>query len=409
MFERNLHLTPEVVLKEIGGMSNFDYYVGQREEIKHKIIQSDIEKFIQLSGDNNPIHSDKEFALETHLKDPVAHGMLGVNFISNVIGNKLPGAGALWLSQTLEFASPARVGDTLTIEVTVKSIFELEKILILETLITKNDGVVVTRGTAKVKVLSKKSKEVAAKDQINNKVAIVIGGSGGIGSAISKELAQNEFKVMASFKSDDYQANKLMQEIKELKGICQTYRSDLSSSEEIETLISETISLYGTVSHVIFCASSPLENRSLKDLKWENFMTHINVNTRMFFEITQRLVPIFQAQGSGNIIGIGSSVTDSPPAYWLPYVTAKSSLLGLMKGLAIELGPMNIRVNLVSPATIETPLTSNFTERSKLITIKETPLKRLTRTIDVAQTVSFLASEKSSHITGQNIKITGGA
>jgi 3-oxoacyl-[acyl-carrier protein] reductase len=80
-----------------------------------------------------------------------------------------------------------------------------------------------------------------------------------------------------------------------------------------------------------------------------------------------------------------------------------------MKGLSIELGPMNIRVNLVSPSIVETPLTSNFTERSKLITIKETPLKRLTKPSDVAQTVLFLASENSVHITGQNIKINGGA
>jgi 3-oxoacyl-[acyl-carrier protein] reductase len=396
-------------LKEMGDMSKFDFYVGQREEIKHKIIQSDIEKFIALSGDNNPIHSDKEFALETHLKDPVAHGMLGVNFISTVIGNKLPGAGALWLSQTLEFVSPARVGDNLTIEVIVKSIFELEKILNLETLITKNNGEVVTRGTAKVKVLSKKSKEVVVETKNVNKVAIVIGGSGGIGGAISKALAQNNFKVMVSYKSDDHQANRLMQEIKELNGICRTFRSDLSSIEEIETLISETMSLFGSVSHLIICASSPLENKPIKDLSWKNFMMHINVNTRIFFELTQKLVPIFQAHGSGNIIGIGSSVTDNPPANWLPYVTAKSSLLGLMKGLAIELGPMNIRVNLVSPSTVETPLTSNFTERSKLITIKETPLKRLTRPSDIAQTVLFLASENSVHITGQNIKINGGA
>ncbi len=390
-------------------MSNFHFYVGQREELKHKIKQSDIEKFIELSGDNNPTHSDKNFALETHLKEPVAHGMLGVNFISTVIGNKLPGPGALWLSQTLEFVSPARVGDNLTIIVTVKSVFELERILNLDTLVTKNNGEIVTRGTAAVKVLSNKLNTVVEQRKTNNKVAIVIGGSGGIGSAISKELAMNEFKVMVSYKSDDYQATKLMQEIKMTSGICQTFCSDLSSSEEIETLISETVSLFGTVSHLIICASSPLENKSLIDLKWENFMKQININARIFFEVTQKLVPIFQANGGGNIIGIGSSVTDNPPPNWLPYVTAKSSLLGLMKGLAIELGPMNIRVNLVSPSMIETNLTSNFTERSKLMTIKDTPLKRLTNPSDVAETVLFLASEKSAQITGQNIKINGGS
>jgi len=107
-------------------MKNLNFYVGQQEVIKHKIRESDITKFVDLSGDKNPIHLNKAFASQVNLKGPIAHGMLGVSFISSVIGNKLPGPGALWLSQSLDFLSPARVGDNLTITVKVKSIFDLE-------------------------------------------------------------------------------------------------------------------------------------------------------------------------------------------------------------------------------------------------------------------------------------------
>lgn len=319
-------------------MADFNFYVGQLEVIKHKLKQSDVTRFIELSGDNNPIHSDKDFASKTHLKGPIVHGMLGVNFISNVLGNKLPGPGALWMNQTLDFVSPARVGDNLTITVIVKSVFELEKTLTLETIITKNNEELVTRGIATVKVLSDR-KNGSFKQKIKpGKVAIVIGGTGGIGAAISMELALNGYKIMICHKSDENRATKLLNEIQGRDGVCQTFMSDLSSPEDIETLISETHSLYNSISHLVFCASPGLIMKPIYELSWDDFVRQLNVHTRILFEVTQKLLPVFETNGNGNIIAIGSSVTDNPPSGWLPYVTAKSSLVGLVKGMAKELG-----------------------------------------------------------------------
>lgn len=390
-------------------MTRFNFYVGQQEQVKHKLKATDVSKFRELSGDNNPIHSDKKFTSKTHLKDPIAHGMLGVNFISSVIGNKLPGSGALWMSQTLEFISPARVGDNLTITVIVKLVFELEKILTLETIITKNNGELVTRGIATVKVLSSGNNDDPLLQANPSKVAIVIGGSGGIGSAISAELARNGYKVMISFKSDEGRATKLVDEIEGKNGICQIFKSDLSNLEDIETLISETISLYGSVSHLIFCASPSLSYKPINELSWEDFMLQVTVHVRILFEVTQKLIPVFQANGYGNVIAIGSSFTDNPPTNLSPYIAAKSSLVGLMKGMAKELGPKKIRVNVISPSFVETLLSANVTERSRLITKKNTPSNRLTLPTDVSDAVLFLAEEKSSQISGQNIIISGGA
>ena len=77
--------------------------VGDKATLQHKITQNDIEKFVDLTGDDNKLHIDKDYAARTSFKKPVVHGMLGASFISTIIGTKLPGDGALWFSQTLEF------------------------------------------------------------------------------------------------------------------------------------------------------------------------------------------------------------------------------------------------------------------------------------------------------------------
>jgi len=89
--------------------------VGDNAQLVHKITLNDVEKFINLTGDDNKLHFDNDFARKTEFKKPVVHGMLGASFISTLIGTKLPGDGALWYSQTLEFLRPVRINDTVTV------------------------------------------------------------------------------------------------------------------------------------------------------------------------------------------------------------------------------------------------------------------------------------------------------
>ena len=97
-------------------MSRFDEIaIGTKAEITHLITEKDIDRFVALTGDDNRLHIDKEFAQNTSFKKPVVHGMLSAAFISTIIGTKLPGDGALWFAQTLDFLLPVRVGDTIKI------------------------------------------------------------------------------------------------------------------------------------------------------------------------------------------------------------------------------------------------------------------------------------------------------
>ncbi len=106
--------------------------VGDKETLSHTITKSDIEKFVQLTGDDNRLHVDEKFASTTQFKKPVVHGMLGASFISTIIGTKLPGDGALWFSQSLEFLLPVRIGDALTVTAEVLKKNDKEQIIELK-------------------------------------------------------------------------------------------------------------------------------------------------------------------------------------------------------------------------------------------------------------------------------------
>ena len=110
-----------------------DINVGDKAEIVHQITQQDIEKFVELTGDDNKIHTDSEYASTTSFKKPVAHGMLGASFISTIIGTKLPGDGALWYAQSLEFLNPVRIGDKLRITAEVVKKIDRTRTIELQT------------------------------------------------------------------------------------------------------------------------------------------------------------------------------------------------------------------------------------------------------------------------------------
>jgi 3-oxoacyl-[acyl-carrier protein] reductase len=110
----------------------------------------------------------------------------------------------------------------------------------------------------------------------------------------------------------------------------------------------------------------------------------------------------------GNFIFITSQYTDSPKSELSYYVSAKSALEGFVRSLAVEYGPSSVRFNLVSPGMTQTELISDVPEKAKLLSAMNTPLRKLANTIDVANAICFLASDKSSYITGETIRVNGG-
>lgn len=389
--------------------SYFDIQVGDKEFLQHKITKADIQKFVELTGDDNKLHVDEQFASTTQFKKPVVHGMLGASFFSTIIGTKLPGDGALWFSQSLEFLLPVRIGDELTVTAEVVRKIDKDRIIELNVEIKNQDRQLVTKGVSKVKVVeirTEPTEEIAP--ETRTKVALVIGGTGGIGRAVCKQLALDGFHVFIHYNSNKELANTLKEQITATGGKATIVQADVTKSKDLEQLFKLYERYFDALDILVHASSIKIPQISFGQLNWSDFDQQINFHVRSVFEVSKIFLPFLEKNKNGRIINIGTLAADKPNANWAHYIAAKAALFGLTKAMAFELGPKGIRVNMVSPGLTDTELTADIPEKIKLITASQTPLRRLADTKDVAGVISFLASDKANFITGENIRLNGG-
>lgn len=387
-----------------------DIYVGQKESLRHKVTQSDIEKFVDLSGDDNKLHVNKEFAAKTSFKKPVVHGMIGASFISTIIGTKIPGDGALWFSQTLEFLLPVRIGDEITVTAEVTKKIDRDRTIELNIEIQNQNRQVVTRGVSKVKVLEELEAAVETlRQETEKKVALVVGATGGIGSAVAKQLAMDGYDVVLHYHSNKDKANLLKKEIEEqTEANAYTIQADINDERDIENLVEQSMREAYRVDCYVNCASTPIPPINVTDLNYSDFEKQMGLNIKINLSFIKKLLPQMLERKYGKFITIGSLFSDKPNPNLVHYATAKAALEGFTRAMAFELAPKGIRVNMVSPSMIATDLTADIPEKMKLLSAMQTPLRRLATPEDVAGAVSFLASNKSDYLSGEVIHINGG-
>ncbi len=126
-----------------GGVYLEDLSVGQEASMSHTVTEADINTFAELSGDKNPVHIDPEYAAKTMFKERIAHGMLSAGYISAVFGMKLPGPGAIYISQTMNFKAPVKIGDTVVTTVKVAELMPEKKRARFDCVCSVNDKPVV--------------------------------------------------------------------------------------------------------------------------------------------------------------------------------------------------------------------------------------------------------------------------
>lgn len=383
--------------------------IGDEAEIWHTITEKDVSSFVDLTGDNNPLHVDENFASNTTLKKRVVHGMLTASFISTVIGTKLPGSGSLWYEQQMRFLSPVRIGGKIRVWAKVRHKSFAQRILVLETIVFDEQGERVIEGEAKVKILKQeKKKELTMFDQ--NKGAIIVSGaSRGIGASIAKALAREGYPVFINFYRSRDQAESLVKEIIEEQGQATLCKADVSNKKEVKKMVDLARSSSKYIHGIVNNASGPIEIRDFVDLTWKDMQRHLDIQLKGAFNLTQSVLDPFLEQESGVIVNIASVVTDNvPPAKWLPYNIAKSAIVTFTKSIASEYGSKGIRSNCVSPGMTQTDMIADLPEKAKMLAKMQTPLRRLATSEDIANTVAYLFSERSSFITGQNIRVCGG-
>lgn len=389
-------------------MKQFDTIkIGDKAELSHNITQKDIDQFVSLTGDDNRLHVDQAFADRTPLKHPVAHGMLGASFISTVIGTKLPGDGALWCAQSLEFRLPVRVGDTITvIAEVVKKIPRLQAIEVKTDIFNQNRQLV-TSGIATIKMVAQ-TKTAPKARRMPKDVALVLGGTGGIGQATCIQLAKDGFDIAIHYHRNKALAEKTKTIVEREGRRAIVVPGDLSDPAQMATIVSLTIRRLSTISVAVNCATLRIPRIKIGDMEWDDIHRHIDADVKVAFHLQKNLVPIMSRQKYGKIIFLTTQAIEKPTTEWAHYITGKAALHGFAKALALELAPSGICVNLVSPGMTNTGLIADLPEKTRLLAETQTPLLRIADPKDVAGAISYLASNRSNFLVGETIRLNGG-
>jgi len=385
-----------------------DISIGQVAELEHVVTQEDLNRFVELTGDDNRLHTDPSYAARTSFKKPVVHGMLGASFISTIIGTKLPGDGALWFAQNLEFHLPVRIGDCLTIRAEVVRKDDRSQTIEMKTDIMNQHHQKVTTGVAKVKLIKEEQPEATQLPVSSEKVALVVGGSGGIGAAICCALAAEGFDVAVHYMKNGDSARQVAEQVKENGQKAYVCNADILDEDAVKTMVEQVTRHLGPVTVLVNCATAKIAAIKISDLTWSDFEGHLGTTIRGAFYLIRNVLPYMEKVRYGKIIHINSQYVETPETSLVPYITAKGALVGFSRALAFDLAPKGIRLNSVSPGMTDTEQIADVPERVRLLTAAQAPLRRLAKPSDVAAAVAFLASEQSDYLAGETIRVNGG-
>lgn len=233
--------------------------------------------------------------------------------------------------------------------------------------------------------------------------ALITGASGGIGRAIAEKLASEGFSLYLHYYKNEQSICELLDILQQYKGEYIPIQADLSTPDGCKQLADSVFSLNAIIHN------SGISHYSLfVDTEQETIDTMMAVHVTSPILLTKELLPKMLRQQQGNILFITSIWGQTGSACEVIYSTAKGAQIAFVKALAKELALNGIRVNGIAPGAVNTAMMADFSEE-ELETIKsEIPMGRLAEPADIAESVSFLLSEKSKYITGEILKVNGG-
>lgn len=243
---------------------------------------------------------------------------------------------------------------------------------------------------------------------LEGKVALVTGGSRGIGSEISKLLASRGATVVINYSSNKQKAEEVAQQVRDAGGqepSCEGF--DVGNEEQVEAAYKSILERHGRLDILVNNAGVTGDNLLMR-MKLEDWERVIRTNLTGTFLCSKAAVKPMMKARYGRIINISSVIGEMGNAGQTSYAASKAGVFGFTKSLAKEVGSRGITVNAVAPGFIKTDMTSVMTEDQTSALLKSIPLNALGEAADVAELVSFLASPVSGYITGQIIGINGG-
>ena len=241
---------------------------------------------------------------------------------------------------------------------------------------------------------------------LSGQIALVTGGSQGIGRATALVLARLGAEIAVMARSLD-KCNAVADEIRQYSRRALAVRGDLAKAEEIEAAVEKVSAELGPISILVNNAAITRDGLMLR-MKRADWDEVVNTNLTGVFLMTQRVLPMMTKARRGRIINLTSVVAQAGNAGQVNYISAKAGIIGFTKAVAREYASRNITVNAIAPGFIESPMTAVLNEAARKAMLEQIPLKRPGTDLDVANTVAFLASDEAGYITGQVINVNGG-
>lgn len=240
-----------------------------------------------------------------------------------------------------------------------------------------------------------------------NKVALVTGGSRGIGKAIVLELAQAGCDLAINYAGNEQAAKAVAEEVEALGRKALVIQANVADSAAVENMIKQVIEQFGRLDILVNNAGITRDNllMRMKEEEWDDV---INTNLKGVFNCIKAVTRQMMKQRSGRIINISSVVGALGNPGQTNYAAAKAGVVGLTKAAARELASRGITVNAIAPGFITTDMTAALDDKTIEQLTSQIPLARLGAPEDIAKAVRFLASEDASYMTGQTLHIDGG-
>ncbi|MBR1624019.1 MAG: 3-oxoacyl-[Pseudobutyrivibrio sp.] len=238
-------------------------------------------------------------------------------------------------------------------------------------------------------------------------VALVTGGSRGIGRVIAENLAKDGYNIAICYSGNENAAQETIEICKKHGVQAMFIKADVSNANEVSEMFAQIKGLLGPVEVLVNNAGITKDGLLLR-MSEDDFDAVVDINLKGTFLCTKAAIKDMLKAKSGRIINITSIVGVQGNAGQANYCASKAGIIGFTKSVAREYGAKGITVNAVAPGFIQTAMTDVLPEEVKEAYLKQIPLARFGKAKDVANAVSFLASEKASYITGQVIEVTGG-
>ncbi len=242
---------------------------------------------------------------------------------------------------------------------------------------------------------------------MGNKVALITGGTRGIGRAIALKLSEEGYNIAISYINNDKKAQEVVDEIEKNNVKALAIKADVSKEEEVNNMMKVIKKELGSIDVLINNAGITRDNLLIR-MKTEDWDQVIDTNLKGVFLCTKAVAREMMKKRYGKIVNIASVVGISGNVGQANYSASKAGVIGFTRSIAKELGSRGINVNAVAPGFIETDMTHVLEDNIKDEMIKSIPLNRAGKPEDVANVVVFLCSEKADYITGQVIQVDGG-